>query len=119
MKRILIVDDEKEICKIMREYLTSHGFDVVSKGSGDEALKCLDTEQPIDLLILDNKMPGINGIEVLKQLRDKNNNIPVIVLTGSIGITEKDISSFATILLRKPVLLEVLLERIKEVLDAG
>ena len=88
MHRILIADDEAEILDIMSEVLRKRGFEVIAAQSGEEALEMLAKEK-IDLLILDKRMPGIGGIGVLKELKAKNMDLPVIILTGSQDTPER------------------------------
>ncbi len=78
--RILVVDDEPNIRKIVTTYLRSEGFDVAEASNGDEALARF-ARTPADLVILDVMMPGRDGIEVLGELR-RRSNVYVILLTA-------------------------------------
>lgn len=78
---ILIVDDEPSILKSLLGILTDEGFEVSTAQNGYEALKIIDTESP-DLVLLDIWMPGIDGIETLKQIKKDNPFIQVIIITG-------------------------------------
>ena len=92
MERLLVVDDESEMVLVLKKFLTREGFSVSSANNGNDALKSLEKKGKIDLMILDMKMPGIKGIDVLQILRDKKLDLPVIVLTGSLnfsGFVEK------------------------------
>ncbi len=77
-KRILLVDDEEGIQLLYREELKEEGFTVISAYNGDEALEKFRQEAP-DLVILDINMPGMNGIEVLRQMKEINPDLPVIL----------------------------------------
>lgn len=119
MKRILVTDDEERLTKLYTIFLTKKaGFEVLSANSGEEALDIIAKEN-IDLLILDKRMPGIGGLGVLKKLKEDNNLLPVIILTGSEDITagsdERNNFGYKNILL-KPVELAELLKKINEVL---
>jgi DNA-binding response OmpR family regulator len=81
MNRILFVDDEEGIQLLYREELEEDGYEVHSALTGEDALQKLQFVSP-DLVILDIKMPGISGIEVLRQIKGKNPNMPVILNTG-------------------------------------
>ena len=78
---ILIVDDEPSILQTMGGLLTDEGFEVITALNGYEALKVIDVESP-DLVLLDIWMPGIDGIETLKEIKKDNPNIQVIIVTG-------------------------------------
>ena len=78
MKRILLVDDDESIQLLYREELTDDGYEVDSAYNGAEALKKFERERP-DLVILDIQMPGMNGIEVLRQMKMIDSSIPVII----------------------------------------
>src|SRR5580765_4545693 len=82
-KRILIVDDEEDISKLVRMILEDEGYEVHAASNGPEALVFL-REELYDLVLLDLLMPGMNGWDVLKQLRinAKAKQTPVILLTG-------------------------------------
>ncbi|RKY59679.1 MAG: hypothetical protein DRP96_06720 [Candidatus Neomarinimicrobiota bacterium] len=79
--KILIVDDEPNVCQFLAEYLDYKGFETVICYSGIDALKYLQTE-PFDAVLLDLIMPEMNGIEVLEQMRQMNIFVPVIIVTG-------------------------------------
>ncbi|MBF0117201.1 MAG: response regulator [Desulfobacterales bacterium] len=79
--KIIVVDDEKIVLDSCRKVLTSEGFDVEIISSSDEALKKLKIEEPV-LLIIDVKMPGHDGIYLLKEVRKITKSLPVIVMSG-------------------------------------
>ncbi len=81
-KKVLVVDDEADIRDIVKLYLTEDGFDVIEAENGQECILKAQKDQP-DLIVLDIMMPGINGFEVAKHLKDDPNtkNIPVIILS--------------------------------------
>jgi len=78
---ILIVDDEAPIRQMLSGLLTDEGFEVKTASNGYEALKCIEAESP-DLVLLDIWMPGIDGIETLKEIKKENSHIQVIIITG-------------------------------------
>lgn len=80
MPRILIVDDEEKIRDIIKEYLEFEGFQYAEAENGVEALGILERES-FDLVLLDLMMPKIDGIKVLKEIREKGNT-PVIIITA-------------------------------------
>ena len=79
--RILVVDDEESIRKAMRRTLEYEGFEVLEAASGAEALQAVESDPP-DLVFLDIKMPGIDGLDALKQLKEKSPATQVIIISG-------------------------------------
>lgn len=77
---VLIVDDDQVLCGLLQAYLTPHGWDVRTAYSGHDGLRVM-VESPIDLVILDVMLPGLNGFEVLRRARQRT-NVPVIMLTA-------------------------------------
>ncbi|CCJ65940.1 MULTISPECIES: response regulator YycF [Leuconostoc] len=80
MSKVLVVDDEKPISDIIKFNLTKEGYDVVTAADGREALDMYNDENP-DLVLLDQMLPEVDGIEVLRQIRSKS-DIPVIMVTA-------------------------------------
>ncbi|MFH1665019.1 MAG: response regulator [Candidatus Omnitrophota bacterium] len=114
MAKILIVDDEPEIRGLLEIFFKKKGFETVVGKDGEDALKVADTEKGIDIVILDHRMPKLEGIGVLKELRGKQFKAPVIILTGSFGGEKK--MEGASAVFMKPIDLEKLLEKVKELL---
>lgn len=81
MKKLLIVDDEWDVREFAANFFKKRKIDVTTASSGEEALATLSKEKP-DLILLDIKMGGIDGIETLKHIRDFDKNIKVIMVTG-------------------------------------
>jgi two-component system response regulator (stage 0 sporulation protein F) len=81
MNKILLVDDEEGTQFLYREVLEEDGYEVHSALTGEDALQKLKIVSP-DLVILDINMPGMSGIEVLRKIKGKNPNMPVIFNTG-------------------------------------
>ena len=78
---ILVVDDEEAIRSVLGSELTNEGYEVRMAGDGDEAIHELD-KATCDLVLLDIKMPKLNGFEVLKYIREKHAKTKVVMLTG-------------------------------------
>ena len=83
-KRILWVDDEADLLKPHLLLLQSEGYHVDVIMNGNDALELLDRES-YDLVLLDQQMPGLSGIEVLTQLRNRFPSLPVVMVTKSDG----------------------------------
>ncbi|MBI4310000.1 MAG: response regulator [Candidatus Omnitrophica bacterium] len=79
--KILLVEDEADACCALQSFLGRRGFTVTSTGSGLEALSLVEVSRP-DLILLDITINDLNGIEVLKRVRQKDKDIKVIVITG-------------------------------------
>ena len=80
-RTILVVDDEQSIRFLYKEELEEDGYRVITASDGEEALRKVKVEKP-DLITLDIRMPGLDGIEVLHRIRDMDKKIPVIMSTA-------------------------------------
>ena len=80
MSRVLVVDDEPGVLYMAREVLVDRGHDVVAVGSGAEALKHLD--EPLDVVLTDLAMPGMDGLALLEKIRERDPELPVILMTA-------------------------------------
>jgi two-component system chemotaxis response regulator CheY len=83
--RVLIVDDEANIRKIIRLALTKTGYDVIEASDGEKAIEVLGTDDNppmVDLILCDLRMPHFNGMETIAYFRSRYPSVPVIVLTG-------------------------------------
>ena len=80
MKRVLVIDDDVELCELLQDYLSSEGFSITTVNHGaDGAGQAL--AEPYDLVILDVMLPGMNGFDVLRKIRESS-KVPVIMLTA-------------------------------------
>ncbi len=79
--KILIVDDDQHIRRLYKEELEDEGYEVVAAATGTEALELFDRENP-DLVTLDILMPDIDGIKLLRQMKEKKPRIPIIMSTA-------------------------------------
>ena len=80
MSRILIIEDEEAIADLEKDYLELSGFEVIIKNTGDEGLKTA-LEENFDLIVLDLMLPGIDGFEICKKIREVK-NIPIIMVSA-------------------------------------
>jgi len=94
MKNILLVDDEDSIHLLYQEELGEEGYKIHSAFSGEEALEKLKNTE-IDLVILDINMPGMNGLEALRKIKEINQSLPVI-LCSAYQEFKQDLSSWAS-----------------------
>lgn len=86
-EKILVVDDEKEIADLVKLYLENEGFSVFVCYDGSSALRLIEAEE-LDLCMLDLMLPGVNGLELCRKIREKH-NYPVIMLTAKGEETDK------------------------------
>ena len=115
--KILIVEDEDKIRKIVKTFLEKKSFEIVEVSDGKDAIDSFLTEKP-DLVILDVMLPHKNGFEICKEIREFGNT-PVLMLTAKTQDND-EINSFqlgADDFLRKPFSLEVLLVRVNKLLN--
>jgi DNA-binding response OmpR family regulator len=80
VRTVLVVDDEPEIVRLVRDYLERAGFAVATAGDGDEALRLAHRDRP-DIVVLDLGLPGIDGLDVARELR-RGGEVPIIMLTA-------------------------------------
>jgi two-component system response regulator (stage 0 sporulation protein F) len=81
MKKILVVDDEENIRTLYKEELTEMGYDVITVLDGIHALAAMDTTK-FDLVTLDMRMEGMDGIDTLRKMKEKDPALPVIICTA-------------------------------------
>lgn len=114
-EKVLLVDDEEDFLEVMGERLASRGIDVTTSISAEDALKQIETDI-FDAVILDLQMPGMDGIDALKKIRERHPEIQVILLTGHATV-EKGVEAIklgAMDFVEKPADLAVLSEKIKK-----
>lgn len=87
MSRVLLIDDDAELVEMLKEYLESEEFEVLTACDGSAGIKAA-TSQVVDIIVLDVMMPKLNGIEVLKAIR-QHSNVPVIMLTAKGDNTDR------------------------------
>jgi DNA-binding response OmpR family regulator len=113
--RVLLVDDEREFVQTLSERLLMRDMGSAVAYDGESALKLVNDDEP-EVMIIDLKMPGIDGIEVLKRVKETRPEIEIIILTGHGSETDRkicmDLGAFAY--LQKPVDIAVLTDTLKE-----
>ena len=120
--RVLIVDDEASLRKVLASALKREGYDVVTVRSGDEALEVLeasvqpDTGEPFSLMITDVRMPGIDGMTLLNRVRRRYKDLPVVMLTahGTVDLAVQALKQGAFDFITKPYERDDLLAIVKK-----
>jgi len=109
--RVLFVDDEDELVSAVVERLGLRGIHAVGATSGVEALERMDAE-PFDVVVLDVKMPGLGGLDVVRQMNRRHPGMKVVLMTGhgSVEDSETGLSLGALAYLQKPVDLDTLID---------
>ncbi len=114
---ILVVDDESTIREVIRRYLERDGYTVVEAATGRTALEIASREK-LDLIVLDLMLPGVDGLALTRQLRERGSHIPIIMLTakGSTADRIHGLDTGADDYLAKPFSPQELMSRIRAVL---
>ncbi len=81
MEKILIIDDDKDLCFVLKRFLSKHGFEVIEATSGRMALEILEGLEP-DLILCDFRLEDMSGSSILKKIKEKYPSVPVIIITG-------------------------------------
>ncbi|HDZ23682.1 MAG TPA: response regulator [Desulfobacteraceae bacterium] len=113
--KVLFVDDEIDFLETLMKRMKKRGVDVMGVGSGDEALKLLDESRP-DVVVLDVKMPGMDGIETLQEIKKRYPLVEVIMLTGhanvEVAIQGMELGAFDYLM--KPMAIDELSFKLKD-----
>ena len=114
-RQVLIVEDERDLARVVKRHVESIGCEVKLAGSGEEAIVLAD--EPFDLVLLDVMLPGIDGLEVCRRMRAMNRYMPVLMLTARSSDIDKvmGLESGADDYLTKPFSVQELLARIKAI----
>jgi DNA-binding NtrC family response regulator len=114
-EKVLLVDDEQDFLETLAERMRARGMNVSTTASAADAVKMAEAES-YDAVVLDLKMPGMDGLEVLSAIKERNPDIQVILLTGHATL-EKGIEAMkmgAMDFIEKPADIQVLTEKIKQ-----
>jgi len=116
--KLLLVDDEKDFILALAERLRLRNYDARVATSGEAAFSEIQKERP-DIVLLDLKMPGMSGLEILKKIKAKDPSIEVVMLTGSISINGKGAEAGrragAADYMVKPIDIDDLIEKLKDI----
>ena len=114
--KILIVDDFSVIRETLPKILAKYGFEAVAVSGGYEALAYLQANK-VDMVITDISMPGMNGLDLLDEVKAKYNDLPVLVMSGDRGRHDKSRLDRAEAFLEKPFVIDEMLKIISACLD--
>jgi len=119
-KKILIIDDEEEMCWALAKPLNKDGFEVFTATEGNAGFQVFKEQQP-DLILLDIKIKDTSGLDILEQIRAVNKDIPVFIMTGysTMDMAVEAMDKGATGFFTKPLKISNLLETVKELLLPG
>lgn len=117
MFKILVVEDDKNLRKLIVTCLEKANYTVFDTKNGEEALELMD-RQYVDLIVTDIMMPEMNGYELIKELRDANYNTPILIITAKEDIEDKRVgfSLGADDYMVKPINIDELIMRVKSLL---
>ena len=115
-KAILLVDDEEDLLDILSKRLRKRGFRVETIDNGKSALEMLDARNDIDVVVLDEKMVGMTGLETLKVIKERHPHVEVIMLTGhgSVRDAMTALKQGALDYLTKPLDIQDLVDRLDQ-----
>lgn len=123
--RIFIMDDDKELSEELVEILNHEGYFVKAEHDGLKGMELIE-KGGYDLILLDLKLPGLSGFDILKKIREKNINIKIIIISGrpknsslfnkSKTNEEEDLLRFANEIISKPFNIKAMLNKIRELL---
>jgi DNA-binding response OmpR family regulator len=118
--KVLLVDDEKDFVAALSERLELRGIEADVETDGESALKRIESDPP-QVVVLDVMMPGVGGVEVMRRIKMKHPNLPVLLLTGHGSISEGSVGKAqgAFDYLAKPIDIDELIAKMKEALKAG
>lgn len=122
MNTVLIVEDNEKNMKLARDILNAKGYETLEAATGEEGVRLAKERKP-DLVLMDIQLPGINGIEALRQIRADalTAGIPVVALTASVTPTDRGAINAAGFdaFIGKPINLKEFLETVKRLVGGG
>ena len=115
-RSVLVVDDDDDMREVVKLALGQQGYEVTAFGDGEAAIEAA-RHQSFDLAIVDLKMPGTSGATVIKEIKKRQPELPVVIITGSLDPKEEGLDDMFSRILQKPFRIEELRETVEEVLS--
>ncbi len=104
VRRVLVVEDQADLRELLEEGLREGGFEVVAAAGGPEGLEAYRTQGPCDVLLLDEELPGFSGRELLRLIRQGDADVPALIYSGSLVLTDDECRRLGvSLILRKPL----------------
>lgn len=115
---VVVIDDDRSWVEATADLLREEGYDVRTAIDGEHALQLLDAAQP-SIVIMDMHMPRLSGIDVLRELRQQNGNLPIIMVSADdqSSVMAEAMSEGASLFLRKPVASGLILRAVRRFLE--
>ncbi len=116
--KVMIVDDQTGIRRLLAEYFNSVGWQPVQAKNGQEAVNLFNESPDVDVILLDMKMPVMDGLETLRSVRERNQDIPVIIMTayGELDLVRQAEKLGISDKVSKPFDIEMLRDRVQDIL---
>lgn len=113
MPNILVIDDEIDVRCFFKDILEDHGFNVLEASTGREGLDLIKSPNDIDAVITDIIMPEMNGVDMIKAIRNFNKRLPLIAVSGFEGELDHARRSGANVIFTKPPKMDEIIEFLK------
>ena len=117
MPKILVIEDEKNLRHLYKQDLERDGFEVVTAGTAREGLDLVDAEHP-DLIVMDIRLPGMDGLEAMSRVLDRNPRLPIILNSAYSSYKDSFMSWAADAYVVKSADTDELRMRVRDLLDA-
>ncbi len=120
MQKVLVIDDDRDMCLLLQKFLKRHNYDVADFTNAKKALLWYEENMP-DIVLCDLRLEDISGVEVMKKMKEKNSNLPFIIITGYSDVkTAVDIMKHGAFdYVTKPLFPDEILVTIKQALEEG
>ncbi len=115
-RRVLVVDDDDDMREVVSQTLSQEGYGVQDFGDGATAIETAH-RQSFDIAVVNLKMPGISGATVIKQIKQRQPELPVVIITGSPAPEQEELAGMFSRILYKPFRIEELRETVEEILS--